>query len=191
MLRLLRVRVEAGARVCPSAATATDIAEVERALGLRLPAFYVRLLTEVANGGFGPGFGLIGIPPHGFIDDDLGGNLVETYLQGRACEDLAWRTPRGLLHLCNWGCGTFSYVDTLSASAAVVTHDVLEDRVEYTETSVALAEWLSDWVAGVNLEDAMYETIGDRDGINPFTKKPMKIPIRRRLGRRLEFATRG
>ncbi len=189
LLRLLRARAESESRNGPASAPA--VADFERAAGLRLPTFYARLLTEVANGGFGPGFGIVGIPPDGFVDDDLGGDLLEAYLERRACEEAAWRLPLGLLPLCNWGCGTFSYVDTLSTGAAVVTADVLQDRIEYTETAVTLAAWLSDWVDGVNLEDAMYQTVGYRDGINPFTRKPMQFPIRRLAGRRLDLRARG
>jgi hypothetical protein len=189
LLRLLRARAESETPSRPAAAPA--VADFEHAAGLHLPTFYVRLLTEVANGGFGPGFGIVGIPPDGFVDDDLGGNLLEAYLERRDCAETAWRLPRGLLPLCNWGCGTFSYIDTLSTGAAVITADVLQDRIEYIETAVTLAAWLSDWVAGVNLEEAMYETVGYRDGINPFTSKPMQFPIRRPFGRRFDISARG
>jgi len=64
------------------------------------------------------------------------------------------------------GSGTFSYIDTYSTGAAVVTTEVLQDRIEYTETAVTLGAWLSDWIAGVNLANAMYETIGYRDGMS-------------------------
>ncbi|HWZ93118.1 MAG TPA: SMI1/KNR4 family protein [Polyangiaceae bacterium] len=188
LLRLLRARAESGTPNRPTAAT--TVADFERAAGLHLPTFYVRLLTEVANGGFGPGFGIVGIPPDGFVDEDLGGNLLEAYLQRRDCEEAAWRLPPGLLPLCNWGCGTFSYIDTRSIGAAVFTEDVLQERIEYIETAVTLAAWLSDWIAGVNLEEKMYETTGYRDGINPFTGKPMQLPIRRLLGRRFDLSAR-
>jgi hypothetical protein len=108
----------------------------------------------------------------------------------RACDDPAWRTPKGLLHLCNWGCGIFSYVDTLSPHATVVTAEAFDDRIEYTETAPTLAGWLSDWLAGVNLEGTMYEIVGYRDGINPFTGKPLRLPIRKMQGRRIDFAGR-
>jgi SMI1 / KNR4 family (SUKH-1) len=172
-------------------ATASDVASFEALVEVRLPRFYVRLLTEVGNGGFGPGFGIIGIPPNGYFDDDLrASDLAAAYVSGRQCDERAWRTPRGLIHLCNWGCGTFSYVDALSEDGAVVTDEFVRDRIEYTETAPSLAPWLSDWVAGVNLEEAMHEIVGYGEGLNPFTGQPHRFPERRRRGRRLDLEMR-
>jgi hypothetical protein len=191
LLEELRQRLasEDGSRV-HRPATASAVARFESDVELVLPTFYKRLLTEVANGGFGPGFGIIGIPPDGYVDDDLGGNLLEAYLEGRKCEELPWRMPRGFLPLCNWGCGSFSLIDALSPDAAVVTEDVLEDRIEYTETAPALALWLERWLSGAKLEDEMYEITGHRRGINPFTRQPMDFPLRRRIGRKIDVGAR-
>ena len=185
----IRAKVAASSeRPLRAPATANEIADFEAAVDLRLPQFYVRLLTEVGNGGYGPGFGIIGIPPTDYVDEDLraGNNLAEAYLSGRRCDERAWRTPRGFLPLCNWGCGTFSHVDALSEDAVVVTDQVSDDRLEYTETAPSLAGWLSDWIAGVDLGGAMYEIVGYRDGVNPFTKAPLRFPLRRLRGRRVD-----
>ena len=172
-------------------ATTSEIASFEGLVDLRLPRFYARLLTEVGNGGFGPGYGIIGIPPNGCVDDDLrASNLAEAYLSGRRCDERGWRTPRGLLPLCNWGCGIFSYVDALSDDAAVVTDEVLQDGIEFTETAPSLAAWLSDWLDGVNLEEEMHEIVGYREGVNPFTNQPHRFPVRRRRGARVDVASR-
>jgi|SRR5688572_17066529 len=191
LLHQLRDRIAGGERrEDHPPATMSAIAEAERVLGLRLPQFYVRLLTEVANGGFGPGYGILGIPPDGFADQDAGGTVVDGYLRGRAGGDPAWRTPRGLLYLCNWGCGAFSYVDALSPAATVVSDETFADRVEYIETAPSLAGWLSDWLSGVDVEASMREVVGQREGVNPFTGKPHSFPISRPRGRRLDFAER-
>jgi hypothetical protein len=169
--------------------TVAEVKSFEQSTGLQLPPFYVRLLTEVANGGFGPGFGLIGIPP--YVDDDLRSDLREAYLEGRACDDVALRNPEGLLYLCSWGCAIYSYVDCTSATGPVVTDELLfGDQLEFTETSPGLAMWLADWLSGVDLESAMHRVTGYRDGTNPFTRQPIKIPIRERVGRRLDMSSR-
>jgi hypothetical protein len=170
-------------------ATAVEVKSFEQATGLRLPAFYARVLTEVANGGFGPGFGLIGLPP--YVDDDLRTDLQAAYLEGRACDDLSLRTPHGILYLCSWGCGTYSYLDCTSPLGSVVTDELLfGEQLEFTDTSPALSVWLDDWLSGVDLETAMHSIVGYRDGTNPFTREPIKIPIRERVGRRLDMRDR-
>ncbi|HEV3190739.1 MAG TPA: hypothetical protein VGY54_09605 [Polyangiaceae bacterium] len=98
LLERIRSRVPPSA---PAPAETTAIEEVERLVGFSLPRFYVRLLTEVANGGFGPGHSIIGVPPDGFVDGDLGCTLTAAYLKGRDCNDPKYRQPKGLLHLCN------------------------------------------------------------------------------------------
>lgn len=43
-----------------------DVTELEKKIGFELPRILVRVLTEVSNGGIGPGDGLFGIPPNGW-----------------------------------------------------------------------------------------------------------------------------
>lgn len=60
-------------------ATTAAIDKAERAIGYALHPFHRRLLTEVGNGGFGPGYGLVGLP---------GGNWTSTaarWSSFRAC----------------------------------------------------------------------------------------------------------
>jgi len=187
VLESLRARLRADGLPYPACASPAEVEVFEGAVGFSLPAFYRRLLTEVANGGFGPGFGMVGIPPSGHIEDDLSGDLREFYLAGRAQPELEWRTPCGLLALCSWGCGVLSYVDCFSERAAVVTNEASENRIEFTETSPSLADWLAAWLSGVDLKAAMHRVVGHRQGVNPFTKEPISIPILERLGRRLDF----
>jgi hypothetical protein len=65
------------------------------------------------------------------------------------------------------------------------------DRIEYTETAPSLSKWLAGWVGGADLEAEMHEVVGYRDGINPFTRQPLKFPILRRKGAVLDFSRRG
>jgi hypothetical protein len=189
-LRLIKARVAAETSAARPTATAGAIAEAERAVGFGFPRFYVRLLTEVANGGFGPGYGILGVPPDGFQDPDLGGSLTDAYLLERDPAAGAYRVPEGLLSLCNWGCGSFSYVDCLTEDARVITCEGLEDGLEYTETAPSLAVWLADWARGVDVGKEMHEVIGYREGINPFTRKPIKFPVLRMRGARVDFSDR-
>jgi hypothetical protein len=98
-------------------ATEEQLLATEQALGFALPPLLRTLYTQLANGGFGPGYGLIGALG-GFCE---AGDLVENYLfqtkraslielrddeqprqQGERLElpETVW--PRYLLYLCDW-----------------------------------------------------------------------------------------
>jgi len=47
--------------LCPPA-TASEVAAAEATLGFPLPLLLKRIHTEISNGGFGPGYGLFGVP---------------------------------------------------------------------------------------------------------------------------------
>ena len=79
--------------VLPGPASAASIAAAEAALGLALPAFLKRAYGEVADGGFGPGTGLL---PLAFV--------VTAYRQLRAPDGLL---PRGR----SWPSGLVPLVD--------------------------------------------------------------------------------
>ncbi len=195
VLEFIRTRIATDTSRGPQRiARLSDIADAERVFRFELPPFYVRVLTEVANGGFGPGCGIIGVPPEGFQDSDLDASLTEAYVRGRATEEVGYRQPRGLIHLCNWGCAIFSYLDCEARPARVVTHAPrahgLAEGLEYTESSPSLATWLEAWALGVNVGAEMYEIVGHREGINPFTKMPIRLPKARLKGARIDFSSR-
>src|SRR5262249_21759392 len=58
------------------------IAQAVSDLGFRLPRLLRAVYQSVGNGGFGPGYGLIGL--EGGATDDQGLNLVELYQQHEA-----------------------------------------------------------------------------------------------------------
>lgn len=184
LIRVLRKRF--GSAV----AAASDVSRAEDALGFKLPRFYKRLLTEVANGGFGPGQGIVGLPPDGHLDDDIGELVVRDYLDGRAGSDPKLRTPEGILVLCSWGCGIISHVDAFSPDEMVVTSELLGDEVRYVRTAESLRKWLESWNAGADLQATMFEVVAYREGINPFTKKPHTFAETRPRGPEIDFAAR-
>lgn len=66
-------------------ATEDQIRETEQQLGFPLPSLLRLLYTEIANGGFGPGFGIAGTPGGFCITnprfDDPDHDIVQSYLQ--------------------------------------------------------------------------------------------------------------
>ena len=73
-----RIREKAHRKEALSSVASPDELEVaERSLGFPLYSFHRRLLAEVADGGFGAGFGIYGVGADGYRDEQLGGGLVE------------------------------------------------------------------------------------------------------------------
>lgn len=151
--------------ISPSPAKPTNkarLAEDEAVLGFRLPADLKHLYCEIGNGGFGPGYGLIGLSDG--KPDDTGKTSIELYrlYKERDPEDRAWSWPNGLLPICNWGCAIYSCIDCLDPSfrmrvfdpnahlAATTWDDAFFDECDSFST------WISDWCIGINLWDRMY-----------------------------------
>jgi hypothetical protein len=167
--------------------TASVLSQAERRLGFRLPPFLSEVYRKVGNGGFGPGYGLIGLPG-GYADE--GRSIVELYQSYRAPapNDPDWQWPEWLVPVCNWGCAIFSCVDSRSGAVHTFDPNSLEPGVPmalaFAESHASVAAWLDDWANGVQLWDKMFEhdPEGDKPGINPFTSEPIvfrKMRLRR------------
>jgi len=186
-----------GQRIEP-VATATELDEAERRLGFALPSFHRRLLLEVGNGGFGPGC-FYGMPPHGYVDDDLRDrdvrNIVDLYLQERA--DAEHPAPRGLIFLANWGGGKWSHLDCTDDAGRVVTSEWLErhddgpEGLYYWETSPRLAAWLQEWTeSDGRWPDLTVDVLGWETRKSPFTGLPREYPITRPRGPAIDLSDR-
>jgi hypothetical protein len=143
--------------------SAAEIVAAEARLGFELPALLRDIYMQVGNGGFGPGYGLIGLD---------GGAPI--YAGGRAYSlvDLYWAfrnrfSPLGepwaerLLPICTWGCSYFCYLDCALPTAPVMAID--EDSHGHGPWGCAFSlhahsfeEWMRRWLDGENL----WECIG-------------------------------
>ena len=150
----------------PHAPASTSLVEdAESKLGFKLPPLLQACYGQIGNGGFGPGYGLIGL--QGGADSDFG-TLVETYQQlktDQESEENEWQV--GLLPFCSWGCNIFSCVDCLNESFPVLK---FED-FEVWPQSYDLEQFFGLWIDDVDIL-----SIGDGDEvsieiINPFTGK--------------------
>ncbi len=121
-------------------ASPEEIEATEASLALCLLDLHRRVLSEVGNGGFGPGDGLIGTP-RGRLDED-GRSIVE--LRAAILGEPGTPLPP-LIPLCDWGCGSWSCVDV--DSGAVVT----VDEFGIFDTGLSLAAWLQSWIDGASL----------------------------------------
>ena len=137
--------------------SADQLAETVREIGFKPSALYVELMQEVGNGGFGPGYGLMGLV--GGATNDRGDTAVDLYKVFAQPDpnEPSWKWPQGLLPICHWGCAIYSCIDCTNEEAMVMTWDPneWEDGTSPTlaicSTEMTLAEWLLAWSDGVNL----------------------------------------
>lgn len=160
----------------PAPASADALDAAERALGFALPPLLRRLFAEVANGGFGPGEGIIGVAG-GWTD--TGKDLVEAYAMFVEGPYEVWDWPEGLLPLCHLGDGAYAFVDASDPAAPVCEwdeeiydEDEDEDAPTGPELSArrdSLAAWLEEWLA---TEPGPSSGVGFAIGPSPFGPTP-------------------
>lgn len=144
-------------------ATENQLASTETALGFPLPTVLRSLYSQVANGGFGPGFGIIGALG-GFSSVSVGGNIVDAYAAFKADKQLVIYTAyrrlfkeqivfdlpnevwsANLLPLCDWGCLQTSFLDIHNS---YILRGAPTSRTNYVLRIQAssLEEWLELWL---------------------------------------------
>ncbi len=115
-----------------------QITRAEHRIGFPLPEGLRTLYLEVANGGFGPGYGILGIDDG--ATDDRGDNVEEL------CEQLSapdpevpeWEWREHALPFCYWGCQVYS---CLTPDGSVIDLDGYEWRGD----GIPLVDWLWRW----------------------------------------------
>ena len=93
-------------------ATPAQMEATQTGIGFVLPQLLREILLGIGNGGFGPGYGLIGV--EGGYADFKGERLADL---GRELGAL----DRKILPICNWGCGIYSCLDCSKPEAPVFT----------------------------------------------------------------------
>jgi hypothetical protein len=138
-----------------------DIARDESKLGFSFPPLLKRIYTEIGNGGFGPGYGLIGLTNG--VPDDTGktGPAIYRQFHDGASEAPFCEWPKGLLPICYWGCAILSCADCSDPNFRVRIFDPnVHDGDDWTdaffEESPSFEEWITAWASGVDLWKLMY-----------------------------------
>jgi hypothetical protein len=138
----------------PPPADLDALDRAERELGFALPPTLRRLYAEVANGGFGPGSGLLPIE-----------GVVDAYRELGAATPIGRVWPERLLPIVHhdpW----YDSVDAGSATERIVTWDPeeLHERSSeadwqrsFSEVAPSLEAWLSEWVDSRPQQDLFAE----------------------------------
>lgn len=150
-------------------ATDADISYAEHQLGTTLHQMHRALLTLIANGGFGPADGLIGVPG-GRLDDD-GRSIVE--LQRILFSGSSAATLASVVPLWDFGGGAWACVDVRSG------HVLISDEHGTTDTGIPLARCMEEWADGKDVTTALFD-FETRTGVNPFTRQVIVTPVRGR-----------
>ena len=141
-----------------------QIAEAQAALGFELPALLRELYLRVGNGGYGPGYGLVGIA--GGASDDTGKSLVDLYAGFAASDpdDDHWRWPSRLLPVAHLGCAMYACIDCSTAEGRVVWFEPNphSSREPWDDSFIPLApsmsDWLRSWLADEDLFESAWKT---------------------------------
>jgi hypothetical protein len=140
-------------------ATKTALAAAERALGFELPELLRAIYLQVASGGFGPSYGIVGIKGGAKLDRCTLETAYQNMLKLEK-ENPVWRWPPRLLPLANLGCGMWSCVDCEYRKLPMILWDPnpLEETLagakaqrnwgySFWDEGQSLQTWLADWLA--------------------------------------------
>jgi hypothetical protein len=160
-------------------ATAPELDEDERRLGFPLPPLFKRIYMDVGNGGFGPGYGLLGMSNG--APDDFGKTAPESYSLRRQGDpdNRDWFWPDALLPICHWGCAIYSCINCRDSNFPMQIFDpnVHQDsdwRDAYFDEAPSFDSWIREWAEGEDLWDDMY---GDNGRIRKIlaARKPIGV----------------
>jgi hypothetical protein len=148
----------------PAPASAGDLRRAEEVIGCALPPVIVRVYSAIANGGFGPGYGLVGMGSGTacFANGSTRRYCEEQYAFFRQTDDFQW--PAHLLPVCDWGCGIYSCADASRPDAPMSTafSDLFYDddpTHAVTSAGCTFAEWLRAWADGKDLWQALNDAL--------------------------------
>lgn len=146
-------------------ATESQLVSAEKQLGTPLDPLHRRLLKEVANGHFGPGYGLYGIPPF----SESGCKFFKQDLVKEYTERSKWWWPVGLVPLCYWGCTVISAIYV--PDGRIVRYDYSDLNCDYVYAEdTSLERWIDAWISG--------EEMFDRLNPDPLPRFPETDPVK-------------
>ncbi len=142
---------------CPLPLGLIEIEQAEISMGFKLPVGLRRVYAEVANGGFGYAYGLLGLRG-GPVNED-GHDSVGLYLEYRKPDpdDPFWQWPYGLLPVVHLGCAMFLCVQCTDPDGPIILfepnpHEPGESWDEsFLPFAPSLAAYFQAWLDGKDL----------------------------------------
>jgi hypothetical protein len=137
-------------------APAKAVRDAQEQFGFTIPKLLLRLWSEVANGGVGPGYGIYGL--EGGLEHAIGLTLPDLYLTWR--DDSTWidlvgekPAPKSF-PICDWGCCQESVVDCSLPEGNML---LITDKGDCINQQVNFSRWMEDWLDGTNVGAADYK----------------------------------
>jgi hypothetical protein len=118
------------------------IEEAEKTLGFQLPPLLREIYENLANGGFGPAYGLVGLAG-GYTFEDLGDLPLVEYHRMIISDPENFHWPARLLNVCDVGCGMTYAIDCSQPDYPVMETSGLELKRVATFT-----EMMEQWADG-------------------------------------------
>jgi hypothetical protein len=154
-----------GRPTLPEPVEETALARAEAALGFPVPKLLAALYLRIADGGFGPEYGLLPLLDSRPSNEPA---AVPQYLadreSGRGDPDRPW--PEGVLPISHWGCGMYACVDCRTPEGTVLLYEPNADEAAHAwyVDAPGLAEWLQNWIDGTG----WYEESNDGMDLPPW-----------------------
>ncbi len=141
-------------RASGTPASEAAIANAEKIIGYAFPGPLRAVYTNVANGGIGPGYRILGVEG-GYLSDE-GDSISELYLALSDSDpyDTLWQWPAGTIPFCHWGSGIYSCVDATVDTAPVIWFDPNVREIgepmeqQFTPHLNSLESWFQGWLNG-------------------------------------------
>ncbi|MEU8007189.1 SMI1/KNR4 family protein [Catellatospora sp. NPDC049111] len=174
LLDLLRARVAAAPawRGPVELATPGAIAEAEHLIGLPLPPLLRRIYLEVANGGFGPRDGVLGVGENAWSDD--GGDIVDHYGDFSSAPG----HPRGLVPVYEVGCAIWWLLDFRDPAGPMWGWDPGGCCPEHAlaPQGLTLADWLAETHDGSEARKIEQPWVCRPSPVWPPMRPPRRLP---------------
>ena len=138
-------------------ASNAQIEAAEAQVGWRLPALLRNIYMQVGNGGFGPGYGLLGVG--GGATSYVGPitfSAIELHAAFLVRRELPPPWPRHFLPIVDWGCEIYAVLDCASDEGPVYALDPNRHgdgpwRCDCKVHGATLEAWLRRWLEGEDL----------------------------------------
>lgn len=135
-------------------ATPAELEQAEKILRVPIPHLLRRLYLEIANGGFGYTYGVLGIG-NGYTDNDTKKCAEMLYQDFRLPVQGRHFWPEFYLPFCYRGCSLYSVLDCRKEDPEVLSIDLgLTDfqnitTGSFTLESPSLLKWMEGWIASL------------------------------------------